>query len=105
MRALSMAVGVAVRDEAVVEDRLDQIAQRMMHHPVSKRRGTDLAPFGLMNVEMAIVTGAVTEAAQVILQRDQVIGILCSNAAALPLRRLPRAASRYASHRLSHSVM
>ena len=35
MGALAHAVGVGVGDEAALEDRFDQVAQRMMHDAVS----------------------------------------------------------------------
>ena len=43
MRALPHAIGVAVEDEATLERRLDHVAQRVMHHPIPKRRGADFA--------------------------------------------------------------
>ncbi len=46
MRALADPVGVAVSDEAALESRLDDVAQRMMHHPVAERRSRNQALLG-----------------------------------------------------------
>ena len=49
--ALAHPVGIAVVDEAALEDRLDDVAQGMVHHPVAKGRGADQPPLGLVDVE------------------------------------------------------
>ena len=36
------AVGVGIGDEGVLEHGLDQVAQRVVHHPVAERRGGEL---------------------------------------------------------------
>ena len=85
-----------------LEQRLDQVAQRVVHHPVAKRRGADLAPLRLVDEEVAIRAGPI---------RERCAARLAARSAGRPPdartpqrlpRRLPRAALRYASHRLSH---
>ena len=39
MRALAGPVGVAVVNEAALEHRFDQVAQRVVHYPIAERRG------------------------------------------------------------------
>ena len=46
MRALALAVGVAVVDEAALEERRDHRAQRVVHDAVAERRGGDQRGFG-----------------------------------------------------------
>ena len=52
--SLSLAAGVRVVDEAPFKDRLDHIAQGMVHHSVAVRRRADQAPFGVEHEEVLI---------------------------------------------------
>ena len=54
VRALAEAVGVAVEDEAALEDGLDDRAQRMVHHPVPERGGGDRARLGVADGDFHI---------------------------------------------------
>jgi hypothetical protein len=76
VRALAGAVRIAMRDEACVEDGLDDIAQRMMHDAVAKRGGADLAPLRFVDEEVAIRAGPIRLHAQFALQRNQPVGEL-----------------------------
>ena len=79
VRALADAVGVAVGDEAALEERLDDVAQRVVDHPIAKGRGADLAPFRLVDGKVHVGAGAV--------------GLGCNRPAAPPGGRRPGAQS------------
>jgi hypothetical protein len=74
VRALAGTIGVAVRDEQALEARLDHAAQGVVHHPVAKRRGTDLAPLRFVDEEVDVATGAVLAALQFALEFQQSVG-------------------------------
>ena len=44
-----------------------------MHHAVSKRCGADLSAFRLVDVEVDIVTGEISVALEIVLQREQTV--------------------------------
>ena len=71
MRAIAHPVGVTVRDESALEDRLDHRAQRMMHHAVAERRGRYPARFGVAHFNHGIATGTPTPVSQGALQPQQ----------------------------------
>ena len=73
MCAFTHPVGIAVGIKPGFKKRLNNVAQGMMHHPISKRGGTDFAPFGFVDKEMAVCTGAILLADEFILQGDEVI--------------------------------
>lgn len=54
--AFILAIGVTVRDEMCVKDGFNDVAQRMMRHPITKGRSTDFAVFGFMDEKMTICT-------------------------------------------------
>lgn len=66
-------VGVAVWDKPHIKDGFNQVAQRMMHHPVTERGGTDLAAFRLVDVKMMIRAGAIRPGVQFCLKLNQLI--------------------------------
>jgi len=76
VRALADTVGVAVGDELRVEQRLDHIAERVVHHAVAEWCRADLAPLGLVDEEVAIRAGSIGLRLQLALQRDQAVGDL-----------------------------
>src|SRR5579872_2084453 len=45
--SLLLAAGVGIVNERAVEDRLDDVAQRVMHHPILSRYGAALMRRGL----------------------------------------------------------
>ena len=94
VRAFADPVGVAVGDEARLEQRLDDVAQRMVHHPIAKGRGADLAAFRLVDGKVGVRAGAVGLGAQLGLELDQPVGGLDSKRATLAVPRLPLAALR-----------
>ena len=49
VRAFADPVGVAVVDEAALKERLDHVAQGVVHDPVAKGRGADQPPLGLVD--------------------------------------------------------
>jgi len=55
--ALAAPVGIAVRDEPGLEQGRDDVDQRVVQNPVSERRGTDAAPLGLVDGEVAVGAG------------------------------------------------
>ncbi len=57
--ALADPVGVGIGDEAALEERLDDVAQRVVDDPVAERGGGDQSPFGLVDVEGVVATGLV----------------------------------------------
>ena len=68
VRAFSDAIGVAVMDKAPLKDRLDGIAQRVMHHPVAKGRRRDQPPLRCVDGETAVRPGPVSLADQFLVQ-------------------------------------
>ena len=59
MGAFAHAVGVGVVDEAALEERLHNIAERMVHHPITKGRGRNQPPLGFVDGEAGIGAGAI----------------------------------------------
>ena len=57
MSAFALATGVAIEKEAALEDRFEEAAQGVMHHPVAERGGADQPPFRLVNLEGAAGPG------------------------------------------------
>ncbi len=71
MGALAPAAGVGVKNKGAVEDRFDDVAQRMVHHPVAVRGGADQTPFGIVNPEVTISAVTVCLGMQLPLQPQQ----------------------------------
>lgn len=69
---MSDATGVAVGQECLFKYRLNDVAQRVLHHPVTKRQGRYLAWFWLIYHELARLTGAVAAIQQRIAQHADV---------------------------------
>src|SRR5512135_1179759 len=59
MGALAPAAGIGVLDESALEERLDDIAQGVMDHPVAVGRGADQPLLGLVDVERPVGTWAI----------------------------------------------
>ena len=55
MRALADAVGVAVRVEARLKKRLDDVAQRVVDDAIAEGRGADAPSLGFVDVEVAVL--------------------------------------------------
>ena len=66
VRALALAVGVAVRDEQALEAGLDDVAQRVVHHPVAKADGADLAPLRVLDVEVDVTARPIRSGEQLL---------------------------------------
>ncbi len=73
MGPLSVPVGVAVGNEAALEQRLHQVAQRMVDHPVGEGRGTDPPALRLGDLEVDIGVGPPASVEQFGLQRQQAV--------------------------------
>ena len=73
VRALADAVGVAVGDEAALEDRLDEVAQRVVDDAVAERRGGNQAALGFVDVERDVRAGAVSVREQLFLKLEEVV--------------------------------
>ena len=73
MRAFSDAVGIAVREELRLKERLDDGAERVVNDPVAEGRCADPAVFGVVDREMDIGAGLVGEMGELVLQLQQVV--------------------------------
>ena len=73
VRAFPGAVGITVGDKTALEPGLDDLAQGMVHDPITERRGADQALLGLTDGEVHIRTGLILVTAQLLLQLQQVI--------------------------------
>jgi hypothetical protein len=76
VRAFAATVGITVGDKLRLKQRLNDVAQGMMYHAIAKRRGTDLALFGLVDGEMHVFAGLVSEMRQFFLEVQQMISKL-----------------------------
>ena len=56
---LAQAIGIAVVDEAALEERPNDAHQRMVDHPVTEGSGGDEARLGLRDAETAVGSGTV----------------------------------------------
>ena len=99
MGALTPAAGVGVKNKGAVEYRFDDVAQRMVHHPVAVGGGADQPPFGIVNPEVTISAVAVGLGMQLLLSRSSSASRLRLNLAVARLNRLPRCALRAARSR------
>jgi len=72
MGALAHAVGERIGNEAALERRFDDLAKRMVHDPVAKRRGGNQSPFWFVDEEVGVWTRAVRAVAQFGLERQDV---------------------------------
>ena len=72
VRALAEASGVGVSDEGTLEDRLDEVAQGMVHHAVAERCGGDEAALGFVDEEVRVGAWTIRVGAQGVLERQQV---------------------------------
>ncbi len=68
---LAQAVGVAVVDEALLEERPDDGAQGVVDHPVGKGRGGDVSGLGVVNRDLDIAARAPGPRLEVSLQSEQ----------------------------------
>ena len=59
MGAFPNPTGIAIPAEAGLENGLDLLHQRMVHHSIPERRGTDESRFGGGDAEVRVGTGAV----------------------------------------------
>lgn len=73
MRALTDAIRVRVKDEAALEDRLDEVAQGVVHDTIAKRRGADEPAFGFVDVKAFVGPGAIGLGAQLVLQFKKMV--------------------------------
>jgi len=72
MRPLTDPVGVAVGDEQALEAGLDQLAESVVDHPILKTDGADLAPLGVLEVEVDVGARTVGPGNKLGPQLDQV---------------------------------
>ncbi len=68
VRAFTDAVGVRVEDKTALEDRRDDIAQRVMHDAVAEIGGADEAALGFVDVKTVVFPRAIRFDAQFFLQ-------------------------------------
>ena len=71
MCSLADTVGVTVGDELAFEHGFDDVAQRVMDHPIAKRRGADPLAFRLADRQMRVGAGAIRAGLEFILQLQQ----------------------------------
>src|SRR5207245_1163895 len=71
MAALAGAVGVAVVDEAALEDWPDDVAQRVMHDPIPEGGGADETRLGAWDGEGAVFAGLIGVVEQLVLEAEQ----------------------------------
>jgi hypothetical protein len=64
MGAFAHPAGIGVVNEAALEDRLDDVDQGVVHHPVAKRGGGDDARFRIADGEVEVRPRAVGLSAQ-----------------------------------------
>ena len=57
--AFSHSIGIGMGYEAALEERLDEIAQRVVDHPVAEGRGRDQPAFGFVDIKTGIGTGMI----------------------------------------------
>ena len=67
------AAGVGIVDERRLEDRLDDVADGVMHNPVAEGGGGDGAGLRVVNPERAVRAGLPTSFPQLLLQPKQVL--------------------------------
>ncbi len=73
MRALSLATGIRVVDEAPFVQGLEHVHQRVVHHPVREGRGRDAPGLRPMDLEVAIAAGAPRAVGERGLEREEVL--------------------------------
>ena len=71
VRAFADLVGVAVVDELPLQQRADDVHQRMMRDAITEGRGTDFSPLGVVDGETAVAARRLRSVAQFGLQSDQ----------------------------------
>lgn len=71
--ALPDPVCIAVADEALLEQRLDDVAERVVYDAVTKRGGADTPALRLVDGKMAIRTGLIDLVRQFVLQGKQTV--------------------------------
>ncbi len=72
MRSFPLPTGVRIIDEAPFEDRLDDIAHRMMHDAIAERSSFDDALFGIVHHKFPIATVPIGLTRQLRTQRKQI---------------------------------
>ena len=70
--SLANAAGITVKDHGSLENRLDDVAERVMDDAIPKGQGGDQALFRLMDGKIFVDPGLVGFPNQVILDIDQV---------------------------------
>ena len=73
MGTLAEAIGIGVGDKTAFKDRLDEVAERMVHDTVTKGRGGDEASFGFVDVKVGIRARTISAVAQARLQGEQMV--------------------------------
>ena len=73
VRAFSYPAGIGVIDEPPLEDRFDDVAQGVVHHPIPKRRGGNQAGLGVVNAEVAVFAGTVGLGFEFVLELKQFV--------------------------------
>ena len=73
VRAFPDAVGITVGNKTALEPGLDDVAQGMVHNPVTEGCGADFPLLGFMDVEMQIGARLIAMAVQSRLEFQQVI--------------------------------
>ena len=68
MRAFVPSASIRIEDKRPIENRFNDVAERVMHDPVAIRRGTDFPQLRLVNVEFMIRAGAIGARLQLLLQ-------------------------------------
>jgi hypothetical protein len=71
--SLASSIREALRNEAALEERLDEVAEGVMDDSVAERCRADQAALGLVDEEAAVASGSVRPFAQLGLQCNQVI--------------------------------
>lgn len=85
VRAFAHPVGVTVADEAAIKHRFNQITQRVMNHPITKRCGANLAPLRFVDEEVDVGTWTINAFAQFALKRHQFVGHIKLKSGSRPL--------------------
>ena len=71
--AFAHPVSVGVVDETALEGRFDDLAERVMDHPIPERGGTDQPPFRFVDGEVDVLTRLIAPGRQFVLQKDEIV--------------------------------
>jgi len=72
VRAFVDAIGVGIKNEAALEERTDDVDERVVHDAVAKGGGADHARFRLVNFKRRIVAGLISLRLQFFLQAPKI---------------------------------